>query len=108
MAGGVSSVSALVIDPSDSSTLYSVAHGTVVKSTDGAQSWSSTGFPLASVSALAIDPQNTFTVYAARSRGADCLVLVRGNVSGHAHSVSKQLSRTRPSTHPAFPHSGDS
>lgn len=64
IVGGVSSVGALVIDPSDSSTLYAVANRTVVKSTDGGQSWTGTGFGLVSASTLAIDPQNTSTLYA--------------------------------------------
>jgi photosystem II stability/assembly factor-like uncharacterized protein len=64
MVGGVSSVSALVINPSDSSILYAVAHGTVVKSMDGGESWTVTGFGLSSAFGLVIDPQNTSTVYA--------------------------------------------
>ena len=64
LAGGLSSVTALVIDPSDSSRLYAIAHGTVLKSTDAGRSWSSTGLGQSSASALAIDPQNTSTLYA--------------------------------------------
>jgi photosystem II stability/assembly factor-like uncharacterized protein len=61
-----SSVSALVIDPSDSSKLYAVDLGTVVKSTDGGQSWTNTGTG-PGISALAIDPRSTSTLYAMSS-----------------------------------------
>jgi photosystem II stability/assembly factor-like uncharacterized protein len=64
LTGGLSSVGALVINPSDSSNFYAVANGAVVKSADGGQSWTGTGLGLNSASALAIDPKDTSTLYA--------------------------------------------
>ena len=68
LARGLSSVTALVIDPSDSSRLHAIAHGTVLTSTDAGRSWSSTGFGQTSASALAVDPQNASTLYAISGR----------------------------------------
>jgi photosystem II stability/assembly factor-like uncharacterized protein len=62
--GGVSGVSAFAIDPGDSSRLYAAAHGTVLQSWDGGQTWGATGFNQDSAVALAIDPQNGATLYA--------------------------------------------
>lgn len=64
LLGGLSQVGALVVDPANSSTLYAVAHGHVVKSTDGGQSWSGASVGLTAVSALAIDPEDTSAMYA--------------------------------------------
>lgn len=64
------SVDAIAIDPATPTTLYagSLYGGTLVKSTDGAKSWT----PLASgptlAVAIAIDPKTTSTLYVAQSR----------------------------------------
>jgi len=58
---------AVVIDPSDSSTLYAGGDsGGVFKSTDSGDNWAPAhnGVPNVRVSALAIDPTNPATVYA--------------------------------------------
>lgn len=61
-----SAVTALVIDPASSSTLYAVSNAELYKSTDGAASWTqlSNGLNQADVEALVIDPVNPSTLYA--------------------------------------------
>ena len=64
-------VEALVVDPSNGSTVYAGLLDGVYKSTDGAASWSRMGngmgnFP---VSALAIDPGSPQTIYAGTTGG---------------------------------------
>src|SRR5437763_3475610 len=61
------SISSLVIDPQNTSTVYAGTQGNgVLKSLDGGTSWNqaSMGFPGTWVMALAIDPQNSRTLYA--------------------------------------------
>jgi hypothetical protein len=62
------SVGALVIDPVTPTTLYagSIQGGPLVKSVDGANTWTPTGPTL--VTALAINPQAPATIYAARQQ----------------------------------------
>jgi hypothetical protein len=59
-------VSALVIDPQNTSTVYAGTGNGVFKSTDGGASWRavSAGLPGPFVASLVIDPQNTTTLYA--------------------------------------------
>jgi len=68
----VNTVTALVIDPHHTGTVYAgtSAYG-VFKTTDGGASWSpvNPGLPLLSVYELAMDPQNTNMLYAATAGG---------------------------------------
>ncbi len=70
---GCSTVSLLTVDPQNSGTVYATTQcGGVLKTTDGAATWSAVnaGLPAgsngnyATVNALAIDPQNPRTIYA--------------------------------------------
>ncbi len=65
-------VTALVIDPRNTSTLYAAtsANG-VYRTTDGGATWSAvnSGLTTMKVSALAVDPQDTNTVYAGTEGG---------------------------------------
>jgi photosystem II stability/assembly factor-like uncharacterized protein len=69
-------VSALVVDPSDPSTLYvSVStsiywEGTVYRSTDGATTWSDAGFP-GPAKAIAVDSADPSRIYAGHFRSQD-------------------------------------
>ena len=60
------SISALVIDPQNTGTVYAATGNGVFKTTDGGTSWSqaSAGLPGPFVVTLVIDPQNTSTLYA--------------------------------------------
>src|SRR5438045_4091659 len=60
------SISALVIDPQNTRTVYAATGSGVFKTTDGGASWSqaSAGLPGPFVVTLVIDPQNTSTLYA--------------------------------------------
>lgn len=67
------SVTSLVVDPTAPGTVYAgIAQGFsapgVMKSTDGGQSWASTGFPI-DVLSLAISPVAPATVYAGTTHG---------------------------------------
>ena len=73
-----SGVSALVIDPTDSGTMYALpglavfAGGGIFKSTNGAASWSSANSGISDdsfIASLAIDPQNPETLYASSIAG---------------------------------------
>jgi hypothetical protein len=68
-----SGVNALVIDPTDSGTMYALlTGGGIFKSTNGAASWSpvNSGLPDdLSIGSLAIDPQNPKTLYASPEAG---------------------------------------
>jgi hypothetical protein len=59
-------VSALVIDPQNTSTVYAATGNGVFKTTDGGASWraASAGLPGPLVMNLVMDPQNTTTLYA--------------------------------------------
>jgi hypothetical protein len=61
-------ISALAIDPSNSSTLYASTGRGVSKSTDGGQNWTPTGLTDPYVSALALDPTDSSTLYAGSYR----------------------------------------
>jgi photosystem II stability/assembly factor-like uncharacterized protein len=50
IVGGVSGVGSLAVGPGDSSTLYAVAHGIVLKSVDAGQSWVNASAGLSSAS----------------------------------------------------------
>jgi photosystem II stability/assembly factor-like uncharacterized protein len=67
--GGVSGVTSLAVDPGDSSTLYVIANGTVLKSVDGGQSWTNASAGVFSATSLAIDPQNGSVLYAGAQGG---------------------------------------
>ena len=65
-------ISALVIDPQNSNTLYVAIAGRVFKSTDGAANWSEVNSglkTLTSVTTLALDPKDPSTLYAGTSGG---------------------------------------
>ena len=68
-----SGVTALVIDPTDSGTMYALpALGGIFKSTNGAATWSpvNSGLPDdLSIGSLAIDPRNPKTLYASPEAG---------------------------------------
>jgi hypothetical protein len=69
ISGFGTAVRALVIDPTNPSTIYAALHtftstSGVYKSTDSGASWSQTGFDF-NVRALAIDPVNPSTLYVA-------------------------------------------
>ena len=68
---GGQSVRLLVIDPTNSSTLYAGTDGGVMKSTDRGASWQPivNGLTSLSVFALAIDPADSSTLYAGTFRG---------------------------------------
>jgi photosystem II stability/assembly factor-like uncharacterized protein len=59
----ISGVLTLVIDPRDSSKLYAIVRGRVLKSTDEGLTWTSTSGELGSAWALAIDPRESSTLY---------------------------------------------
>jgi photosystem II stability/assembly factor-like uncharacterized protein len=61
--GGV--VYSIVVDPSDSNTLYSVSEAGVFKSTDRGTTWSYSGLVGTGVSSITVVPQSPATVYAA-------------------------------------------
>jgi photosystem II stability/assembly factor-like uncharacterized protein len=69
----LSDIWALAIDSRNPSTLYAGNRDTVLKSTDGGQSWGGTGFGSQgglAIEDIAVDPVNTDTVYVATfSRG---------------------------------------
>ncbi len=69
LLGGISSVTAVAVAPNDSSVLYALARGTVVKSSDGGHGWVATGFTEISATALLIDPQHSSTLYAVSKDG---------------------------------------
>lgn len=62
---------ALVIDPTNSQTLYVASYGGIFKSTDGGMRWENleVGLPTVFVAALAIDPKNPQVLYAAANGG---------------------------------------
>jgi hypothetical protein len=65
-SSSMASDSPLAIDPSDPLVVYGKGKGTmqgIIKSTDGAQTWS-LKYPVGGVTALTIDPSNPQTVYA--------------------------------------------
>ena len=70
-------VSALVIDPVESSTIYAGTARGVRVSHDGGRSWSSLGtdFPAARIDDLAIDPVDGRTIYAATDAGVAVFVV---------------------------------
>jgi YD repeat-containing protein len=57
-------VSSLVVDPTNSSTLYAGTNNGVYKSTDSGQSWTWTSAGLVYVYALAVDSANSATIWA--------------------------------------------
>jgi photosystem II stability/assembly factor-like uncharacterized protein len=57
-------ISALVIDPTNPTTLYAATFGGLYKSSDGGASSYSVGFSNSAVTALAIDPTSPSTLYA--------------------------------------------
>jgi photosystem II stability/assembly factor-like uncharacterized protein len=61
------SISALVIDPQNTDTLYAATGNGVFKSTDGAANWryASAGLPNRVIITLILDPNNPATLYAA-------------------------------------------
>lgn len=60
------SVRQIVVDPTNSSTLYANTFGGLFKSTDGGSSWRFlTPSPFASITSFAIDPTNSSVLYAA-------------------------------------------
>jgi hypothetical protein len=59
----------LVIDPRDSSKLYAIVRGRVLKSADEWQTWTGTNGELGSAWALAIDPRESSTLYALATGG---------------------------------------
>jgi photosystem II stability/assembly factor-like uncharacterized protein len=61
--GGI--VYSIVVDPSDSNTLYSVSETGVFKSTDRGATWSYSGLAGTYVTTIAIVPQSPATVYSA-------------------------------------------
>jgi len=75
--------SPLIIDPSDSSTLYLGFDG-VYKSQDGGTTWTLI-LPGSGISALAIDPSDSGVVYAASSAG-----VMKSIDGGHGWSPSSQ------------------
>lgn len=54
----------LVVNPSDSSTLYLGTRQGVLKSVDGGINWAGTAFPVISASRLTFDPATPSTIYA--------------------------------------------
>jgi photosystem II stability/assembly factor-like uncharacterized protein len=59
------SVNSIVVDPSDSNTVYAAFDAGVFKSADGGTTWSYSGLMGSAVSTIAIVPQSPATVYAA-------------------------------------------
>ena len=84
---GPGTVTALAIDPQNTSTVYALIPGVVSTSTDGAQHWNAvTAAPPISgyyLQALGVDPQNSGTVYAAA-----CNVFLRSADGGATWTIS--------------------
>jgi photosystem II stability/assembly factor-like uncharacterized protein len=57
-------VTALIVDPGDSETVYAATYGDVFKSTNGGASWRSMGLSHSLVGALVLDPNDPDTMYA--------------------------------------------
>lgn len=69
-SSSASGVRRVVIDPTDSATLYAVDFiGRVLKSTNGGVFWSPTGFQKIGLNSLAIDPQAPSTLYSSNFNG---------------------------------------
>jgi len=63
------SVSAVAVDPQDSSKVYAAPVSGVIRSTDGGKSWAAIPGSIGSVAALVWDPQRPNTLYAAGTGG---------------------------------------
>ncbi len=66
MPTSANAVTALVVDPSTSSTIYAATHAGVFKSTNAGAGWTSVGLQF--VLSLAIDPSTPTTLYAGTSQ----------------------------------------
>jgi photosystem II stability/assembly factor-like uncharacterized protein len=77
-AGLPNYVTALAIDPQNSSTLYAGSNSGVFRSTDGGANWNSvnSGLTTLAVTTLAIDAQNSSTVYAGTADGVFAIAFV--------------------------------
>jgi photosystem II stability/assembly factor-like uncharacterized protein len=58
------SVSQLIVDPTDSATLYGLANGNIVKSTNSGGSWSPLILPSSPINTPMLSPQSPSTLYA--------------------------------------------
>lgn len=61
---GLSSASAIAVDPQSPSTLYAVSHAALVKSVDGGVTFAPATLPSSSVSSIAIEPGNDQILFA--------------------------------------------
>jgi hypothetical protein len=87
-------VEGIVIDPTDSSTIYLALGGSyengIFKSTDSGDHWTATGLRNVSAGAVALDPAHPAKLYAATGIGADAFV-AKLNATGSAFFYSTYL-----------------